>query len=187
MARGEARAEGGAVTGPAWIFAYGSLMWDPGFVPAERVRARLEGFRRSFCMWSIRWRGTEAAPGLVLALDREEGAGCEGMALRPRAEEAGRVLAELRARELVSDAYEERVLPLSLADGREVEAVAYVIRRGHPQHACLGPEDQARIIARAEGLRGRNLDYLLNTVAHLEAEGIEEPELSALARLARRT
>lgn len=170
---------------PAWIFAYGSLMWDPGFEPAERVRARLGGFRRSFCMWSIRWRGTDEAPGLVLALDEEAGASCEGMAIRPRPEEGEAVLAAVRARELVSDAYEERVLPVALADGRAVEALAYVIRRGHPQHARVPPEEQARIIARARGLRGPNLDYLASCVAHLEEEGIAEPELATLLDRAR--
>ena len=27
----------------AWVFAYGSLMWDPGFEPVETVPARVAG------------------------------------------------------------------------------------------------------------------------------------------------
>ncbi|EYD77557.1 Cation transport protein chaC [Rubellimicrobium mesophilum DSM 19309] len=65
-----------------WVFAYGSLLWDPGFEPAEAVRARLDGWRRSFCMWSHMFRGSEEAPGLVLALDADPQASCEGLALR---------------------------------------------------------------------------------------------------------
>lgn len=86
-----------------WVFGYGSLIWHPGFPVAERRIARLTGWHRSFCMRSIHHRGTEEAPGLVLALDRAEGAVCDGVAFRvsPGAEE--HTLAELRERELVSD------------------------------------------------------------------------------------
>ena len=52
-----------------WVFGYGSLIWDPGFTVTEQEIARLEGFHRSFCMWSIHHRGTQEDPGLVLALD----------------------------------------------------------------------------------------------------------------------
>jgi cation transport protein ChaC len=131
-------------------------------------------------MWSFRYRGTEAEPGLVLALDEEEGAVCEGLALRPRAEEAERVVEAVRRRELVSDAYEERRVGLELEDGRAVEALAFVVRRGHRQHACVDPETQARTIARARGERGPNLDYLANTAGRLRSLGIRDAEIEAL-------
>jgi cation transport protein ChaC len=168
-----------------WVFAYGSLLWDPGFRPAEAVRARLDGYRRSFCMWSIHYRGTEESPGLVLALDAAEGVSCEGVALRPMEEEAEAVLAALRERELVSDAYEERRLLLRLADGREVEALAYVVRRAHRQYACVDAATQAEVIARARGQRGPNLDYLDRTAAQLAQLGIADPEIEALLAQAR--
>lgn len=168
-----------------WVFAYGSLMWDPGFAPAEAARARLDGWRRSFCMWSFFFRGTEESPGLVLALDAEPRASCEGLALRVAPGEEEGVMASLRARELISDAYEERVLPVVLGDGRMVEAVAYVIRREHRQYACVDAEIQARTIARARGLRGPNIDYLANTAAHLAELGIRDPEIEALLIRAR--
>jgi cation transport protein ChaC len=164
-----------------WVFAYGSLLWDPGFRPAERARARLQGFRRSFCMWSMHYRGTEERPGLVLALEEDGNASCEALALRPDPAEAREVLDAIRRRELVSDAYEERRVRLSLEDGREVEAVAFVVRLGHRQHACVDAETQARTIAAAHGKRGPNLDYLLNTAAALRREGIADAEIEALA------
>ena len=64
------------------VFGYASLLWNPGFPVAERVQARLHGYARSFCMYSIHHRGTEAEPGLVLALDEQDGAFCDGLALR---------------------------------------------------------------------------------------------------------
>ena len=80
-----------------WVFGYGSLLWNPGFEPAEQVRADLQGYSRSFCMQSIHHRGTEEKPGLVLALD-EAGADtvCSGMAFRASEAQADDVLAYLR-------------------------------------------------------------------------------------------
>jgi cation transport protein ChaC len=167
---------------PLWVFGYGSLIWNPGFAPAERVVARLDGWHRSFCMRSIHHRGSEAAPGLVLALDAAAGLCCMGLALRIAPGQEAAVLSYLRARELVSAAYREAELPLNLADGRQVAALAYVVDRAHVQYCGgLAPEEQAAIIARAVGGRGPNSEYLHNTAAHLREIGIEDAELSALS------
>ena len=170
-----------------WIFGYGSLIWEPGFAWEERNLARLAGWHRSFCMRSIHHRGTEARPGLVLALDAAEDAVCNGVAFAVAAERADSTLAALRDRELISSAYLERMLTVSLADGREVAAVTYVIDPDHVQYCGGLPlEDQARIILGATGGRGANRDYLWNTAAHLGELGISDPELDWLAERVRR-
>jgi glutathione-specific gamma-glutamylcyclotransferase len=171
------------VTDQVWVFAYGSLIWDPGFAPAERLRATIHGFHRSFCMQSVSYRGTEAAPGLVLALDAQPGAVCRGMALRVAGDETAPVLAALRARELNTSAYREMTLPILLDDGRQVPAITYVIDPAHSQYCRHDPVTQAAIIARAVGARGPNRDYLFNTAAHLTELGIPDPELAALVAL----
>ena len=169
-----------------WVFGYGSLVWNPGFETAERVIARLPGYRRSFCMRSIHHRGTPEAPGLVLALDRVEGGACEGVALRAETARAEEVLAYLRARELISSAYLERRLEVALADGRRVEALTYVVDPAHEQYCGgLDLEEQAQIIARARGGRGHNADYLFNNAAHLAELGLSDGELDWLARRVR--
>lgn len=165
-----------------WVFGYGSLIWNPDFPVAERQIARLDGWHRSFCMHSIHHRGTEAAPGLVLALDAADGASCEGVAFRvaPGAEEP--TLAALRERELISAAYLETRQSLALRDGRQVEALAYVIDPAHVQYAGgLSLQAQADIIARAIGGRGPNWEYLYNTADHLAQLGIADPDLGWLA------
>ena len=47
--------------GDVWFFAYGSLMWDPGFRPAEVRPALLHGWHRRFCVASAIYRGTPEA------------------------------------------------------------------------------------------------------------------------------
>jgi glutathione-specific gamma-glutamylcyclotransferase len=170
---------------PLWVFAYGSLIWDPGFAVAERAVARAPGWHRSFCMRSIHHRGSEAAPGLVLALDAAPGAECHGLALRVAPGQEEVTLADLRARELISSAYLERHLAITLSDGREVQALAYVIDPDHAQYCRLDLETQAGIIATARGGRGRNRDYLTATAGHLHDLGIGDADLDWLvARMA---
>lgn len=167
-----------------WVFGYGSLIWDPGFAFAERQVARLAGWHRSFCMLSVHYRGTPAAPGLVLALDRAEAASCHGLVFRVPQPDAAATTAYLRARELISDAYIEARLPVTLADGRQVEALTYVINRDHAQYAgLLTPAAQARTIATAAGVKGDNCDYLTATAAHLSALGIADAEMDHLVAL----
>ena len=166
---------------PMWVFAYGSLIWNPDFPVAESALARLSGWHRSFCMRSIHHRGSAEEPGLVLALDAAAGAQCNGLALRVTPGHEPATLAALRERELISSAYIERELPLDLADGRQVSALAYVVDPDHAQYCRLDPDVQARIIARAEGGRGPNRDYLFATARHLSELGIADAELDALA------
>lgn len=163
-----------------WVFGYGSLLWNPGFAPVEAATARLHGYHRSFCMLSIHHRGTVERPGLVLALDESLGSTCTGVALRVAEPEEAGVLAQLRERELISSAYLERRLALTVDDGREVTALAYVIDSDHAQYCQFDLETQARMIARATGGRGPNDEYLFNTAAHLGQMGIRDPDMDWL-------
>ncbi len=171
---------------PLWIFGYGSLLWNPGFAAVEQVTAQLSGYHRSFCMLSIHHRGTEEDPGLVLALDADPRASCTGIAFRVAEAEEDAVLTMLRERELISSAYLEREVPLTLSDGRQVIAIAYVIDPGHRQYCRFDLERQAQMIAHATGGRGPNWEYLVNTADHLTAMGLSDPDMSWLVdRVAR--
>lgn len=164
-----------------WVFGYGSLMWRPGFAYAGARHARLTGYRRCFCIYSVHHRGTLERPGLVLGLDR--GGACEGMAFRVPAADAAATTRYLRAREQVKGVYREVHLPVELIKGarREVQAVAYVAERAHPNYAGQLPlAVQARLIHGAKGLSGANLDYLISTLRHLQELDIRERELERL-------
>ena len=168
-----------------WVFGYGSLIWNPGIAVAETVRATLTGYHRSYCMWSIHHRGSEAEPGLVLALEPAPDAVCEGVAIRASEPEAA--LAALREPELISSAYREETVTLAAADGRAIEAITYVMDVAHPQYAAgLDLARQAEIIAHAVGGRGPNHEYLSSSVAALEGIGVHDADLLRLDAMVRR-
>lgn len=163
-----------------WVFGYGSLMWRPGFVFAERQAAFVRGYHRSLCVYSHVHRGTRESPGLVLGLDR--GGSCKGAAFRVDARKAGATLAYLREREQVTSVYRELVLPASLADGRAVAVVCYVVDRNHAQYAGrLDRAELARLVVQGVGLSGSNPDYVKNTQAHLTELAIRDETLEWLA------
>src|ERR1700739_797558 len=90
-----------------WVFAYGSLMWRPGFAHVERATARLIGLDRALCVYSFVPRGTPEKPGLVLGLDRGRGGPCRGIAYRVERALRTETIAYLRAREQVTMVYRE--------------------------------------------------------------------------------
>ncbi len=167
-----------------WVFAYGSLMWRPGFAYEEARHARLTGYRRCFCIYSVYHRGTPTRPGLVLGLDR--GGTCEGIAYRVAAANVAETVRYLRAREQVNGVYREAHVPIELIEGqrREVRALTYIVERAHPSYAGQLPLAlQARLIRAGSGLSGNNLDYLISTLRHLAELGIRERELERLLAL----
>jgi cation transport protein ChaC len=160
-------------------------MWRPGFAYEEARRARITGYRRAFCIYSVHHRGRPERLGLVLGLDR--GGVCEGVAYRIAAANATATRAYLRAREQVSGVYREALLSVELEMHPPVEvmALAYIVERAHP--ACAGRLPlrlQARLIRGAEGVSGANLDYLVSTVRHLRELGIRERGLERLIVMA---
>jgi cation transport protein ChaC len=171
-----------ALTGPGgdrWVFGYGSLMWRPGFDYVEASAALLHGRRRAFCIYSVHHRGTYDRPGLVLGL--APGGAVRGRAYRINADHWPSVYAYLCEREQPTETYIEAKAKIRLPDGQAVEALVFLSDLKHPQWAGrLSLEAQARLIAGATGLSGRNSDYLTDLVEHLRAEGIVDVHLEAL-------
>ena len=167
--------------GDFWVFGYGSLIWRPGFAHVETRRARLYGYRRSLCVYSFVHRGTRERPGLVLGLDR--GGSCIGLAYRVPGDLRKEVLTYLRERELVTSVYLERMLDVRLDGGGIVEAVAYIVDRQHEQYAgALDADAAAKVVSGAVGGSGKNEDYVLSTLDHLEALGIRDHWLEEVGR-----
>ncbi len=165
-----------------WVFAYGSLMWRPGFPYRERVPARLIGLHRALCVFSFVHRGTPERPGLVLGLDR--GGMCRGIAYRVAAAARAETLQYLRAREQVTTVYVETTRQIELEERarRRVQAVCYIADRGHVQYAGrLTLAESLHHVRQGHGQSGPNRDYVLETVRALEALGYRESDLHLLA------
>src|SRR5690606_2073827 len=156
LSRRDARLlESGGDMGDFWVFGYGSLMWRPGFAHTETHRARLSGYRRALCVRSHVHRGTPDRPGLVLRLDR--GGSCLGLAFRVPLDLSGEVMAYLRERELITNVYLEKRLPVRLDSGERVQAVTYVVDRAHTQYAgAVDAEEAARAVSGSVGQSGPN-------------------------------
>lgn len=162
-----------------WVFAYGSLLWNPLFPVAEMRSATLRGLHRRFCLWSLASRGTTDCPGLVLGLER--GGTCRGVVLRLPAPLALDELHLLWRREMVVGSYRPRWVRVD-ADGREIVALTFVVRRDHPQYAGKLPlERQVSVLAQASGAFGASADYLERTRVALVSHGIVDPYLESLA------
>jgi len=165
-----------------WVFGYGSLIWRPGFDFLDRVEARLIGAHRSLCVYSFFHRGTPERPGLVFGLDH--GGMCRGIAYRVGASARARTIAYLREREQVTTVYRECLRPVWLKSEpeRRVAALCYLVDRSHPQYAGrLTAAEQLHFVRQGHGHSGANRDYVVATVAALEAIGIRETGLHLIA------
>jgi glutathione-specific gamma-glutamylcyclotransferase len=170
------------MSGTRWVFGYGSLIWRPGFNFIHSEPARLEGWHRSLCVLSHRYRGTADCLGLVFGLDK--GGVCNGLAFEVAETEWPGTYAYLRERELITHIYQEVTLPVALSDGRSIDAITYVVDRDHEQYA--GPmqvEDTLAYVRQGHGEAGSCVDYVKNTAEHLHALGIPDPDLDMIVRL----
>ena len=168
-----------------WVFAYGSLIWDPEIDYSRSELARLHGYHRAFCVRSSHYRGTPEQPGIVLGLDR--GGSCTGMAFQLTAAQRARSIAKLFAREIPSATarvYLPRVVRVHLQSGLSVRALTFVADPSTGAYSKLSDGEIVARMARCRGIRGPNIDYLFNTVRALERHGVHDRMLARLEALA---
>jgi cation transport protein ChaC len=158
-----------------WIFAYGSLIWNPIFTFAEHRVGIIYGLHRRFCLWTPLGRGTPENPGLVLGLDR--GGSCRGVMFRIAAADVLPELLLVWRREMVVGSYIPRWV--SVFDGQQtVKAIAFVSNRQHPHYAGkISLERTVHSLATAGGQLGSCADYLIHTVNGLMQAGIQDRQL----------
>jgi cation transport protein ChaC len=164
--------------GRIWVFAFGSLIWNPAFHFVERRTARIFGFHRQFCLWSRAGRGSPERPGLMLSL--ESGGSCTGVVYRVDRRVAATELDVIWRREMFTMSYRPIWTAAHTSKGPEA-AIAFSANREHERYAP-GLEDEviARYLATGAGPMGRCCDYLFDTVEHLRQLGIRDRRLEAL-------
>lgn len=172
--------EGSAV----WVLAYGSLIWKPACDFVEMQVGLVRGWHRAFCLgWNTQFRGSDEAPGLMLAL--APGGACKGVLYRlpPDAIEAN--LKKLLEREMgyTPSPFPPRVVNVETEQGT-IRAITFCIDRNSPRYIKgLSEEQVADVLAKATGSRGSMAEYLYSTVAHLERLGIHDHHLWRLQAL----
>lgn len=167
--------------GGAWVFAYGSLIWNPAIHTIERRFARTHGWHRSFCLSTLAGRGSPDLPGLVLGLDR--GGACAGAALLIAEDELAEELPILWRREMLSGSYQPRWVTVRDETGAPFgRAIAFTIRReGHWYAGGLAEDEVIRRLALARGALGSSADYLFQTRDGLRSLGIVDRRIERLA------
>jgi cation transport protein ChaC len=164
--------------GRVWVFAFGSLIWNPAFRFVERRTARIHGFHRQFCLWARAGRGSPERPGLMLSL--ESGGSCTGVAYRLARRAAATELDVIWRREMFTMAYRPVWTTAHTAKGPE-PVIAFSANRQHERYAPgLDSAVVARHLATGAGQLGRCCDYLFDTVKHLRQLGIRDRRLEAL-------
>jgi cation transport protein ChaC len=117
----------------------------------------------------------------VLALDR--GGSCTGIAFRLAAEGAIEHLEVLWRREMAMASYRPAWLPCTLADGRRVEALAFVMRRDAASYTGKLADVVVRtVLGCACGRYGTTFEYVSRTVEALRESGMPDRALEALLR-----
>jgi len=84
--------------------------------------------------------------------------------------------------------YMPRLVALRLKGkrGAAVRALAFVADPTHPQFAReLSARKRARLVAQGVGGRGRCVDYISETIAHMRGLGVHDPHLERLLAAAR--
>ena len=164
-----------------WIFAYGSLIWNPLFDYLDRRSATVEGWQRQFCLLAPVGRGTIDNPGLVLGL--KPGNCCQGIAYRlPMDENLQSELLLLWRREMVVGSYIPRWITGTIGD-RTTELLAFTVNSQHSVYVDPSTAEIVESLATAKGVLGSSAEYLSHTVVGLLAEGIEDSDLVELDRL----
>jgi glutathione-specific gamma-glutamylcyclotransferase len=169
------------VTGTgAWVFAYGSLLWDcPLLVSAQKI-VTVSGWHRAFCLENTIGRGTPEHPGLTMALD--EGGECTGLAYHVEEQNLASEIKILWRREMPLGTYSPRWIEARDAEGMPVgPTLAFAADPGNPRYlGKLRFEDVVARLRTASGTLGTSADYLLRTQTALGGIGVSDPYIDEL-------
>lgn len=164
--------------GDIWVFAYGSLLWNPVINVSTEKMGLVYGYHRRFCLKTEVGRGSPGDPGLVLGLDY--GGSCKGLALKIGSDQPVKELDLLWRREMLNSSYQPRMVKF-LSHNERIPVIAFVMNRQHPSYVNnYDIETKAKMIASAHGFVGPCRDYLIETHKALEALDITDHYINNL-------
>ena len=149
-----------------YIFAYGSLLWNPTFEYEEQFPAIIYGFHRKFCMKTNLGRGSYENPGLMLGLDK--GGSCKGIVYKLKKNNQIKEIDLLYKREMVTGTYIPRLLKTKMNNGKTVTSLTFTVDQKHENYVSnLSIHQTAKLISKAHGFLGSCEEYLNYTVSSL--------------------
>lgn len=162
------------MTGPTWVFGYGSLIWRPDFPYLDARRAHIEGWTRRFWQGCPDHRGVETDPGRTVTLAEAPGENCYGRAflIEPN------VFDHLDDRE--KNGYERYRVDIHFND-TSMPGIVYIAATTNP--AFLGDasiDEMAEQINRCVGRSGTNVEYLLELAQALRDLNVSDPHVFEL-------
>jgi glutathione-specific gamma-glutamylcyclotransferase len=166
---------------PLQIFAYGTLIRNPGFEVAEQTTGTALGWRRAFGIMVERARGSPEKPGYMLTL--APGGRCRGVLLGVADENRREALSALVRREYPYREFmsQTRRIQVATPDRVVVPALAFWAGRFAPLDALDHSEEQiAHRLAHACGFLGSGAEYLYLTLAGLIEHQIRDPYLARI-------
>jgi len=172
-------------TGSFWVFAYGSLIWNPAIEFAEQRRCIVDGYQRKFCFWTTMSRGTEDHPGLMMGLIT--GNRCRGLAYRISKNKLRTELDILFRREMSSYIYMPTWVTANCSENQDTfNALTFVVDTDSERYVDkLKEEKLVSTIATAKGPLGTNCDYLFQLSERLADMGYEDTQLESLEQKVR--
>jgi cation transport protein ChaC len=107
------------------------------------------------------------------------------MAFRVDARRVRAALSRLWQREMPRRVYAPRLLKVELRSGRQVSALAFLADPAHPAYVReLDLHGRARLVAQGMGQRGLCVDYIRNTIDHMQGVGVRDPHLERILHAA---
>ncbi|WP_146186114.1 gamma-glutamylcyclotransferase [Pontivivens insulae] len=167
--------------GDLWVFAYGSLMWDPALLFAEVRRGFAPSHARRFILVDSKGgRGTAERPGLMAALD--DGEGCEGLVFRIAEDQVESETQVLFQREMVGPGYHALFVPVRIGN-EQVSALTFLADHNSDlMDSSIARADQVRMAATGVGFLGSSRDYLANIVSQFAHLRIHDPDCETLLK-----
>ncbi len=165
-----------------FVFAYGSLLWNPTFRYVNQLPATIYGYHRSFCMKTKLGRGSAKNPGLMLALDK--GGICKGSVYKLYEKNKIKEIDLLFKREMITGSYIPKIIKAILQTGEKVNCLAFTVDRKNENYIPnLTIEETAKYISKARGFLGSCEEYLNFTIASLNELKITDKKMEKIFKL----